>query len=313
MRNPTSRNIVDMSTVTVAMSETFGGTVSSTDILAAGTSMGAVTLHVANLDRMVGYYHLGVGLDVLAQVGDQAVLGRNNEAVIILEYKPALSRPALGSAGLYHTAILFEDQISLAAAVYSIASKYPKSFTGSSDHMVSKALYFDDPEGNGVELYWDRPRSEWTWRNGEIQMGTLYLDPNAFLQEHLSAAPTAPVGLDTVVGHVHLQVGSIEQARDFYVDKLGFEETIKYGAQALFVSAGGYHHHVGMNIWNSAGAGMRSPALGLGRMNIVVPNTEEVLKVNERLTDRGIQTRNNGQTLEFSDPWANLVTVSTVA
>jgi catechol 2,3-dioxygenase len=262
---------------------------------------------------MIGYYHQGVGLDVISQDGERAVLGRGPVPVMVLEYKPQLARAAVGSAGLYHTAILFDSQAALASAVYSVASKYPRSFTGSSDHLVSKALYFDDPEGNGVELYWDRPRDEWRRNGSAITMGTEYLDPNAFLQEHLTDAVEPVFGESTFVGHVHLQVGSIAQARDFYVGKLGFEVTAEYGTQALFVSAGGYHHHVGMNTWHSAGAGMRSPALGLGRMNIVVPTTEEILQVNERLTGHGVATRHDGRVLEFDDPWANLVTVSTAS
>ena len=304
-------NIVDMSTVTVGMSETFGGTVSSTDILAAGTSMGAVTLHVANLDRMVGYYHLGVGLDVLAQAGDLAVLGRNNEAVIILEYKPALSRPALGSAGLYHTAILFEDQISLAAAVYSIASKYPKSFTGSSDHMVSKALYFDDPEGNGVELYWDRAREDWSWdAQGHVRMDTLALDPNAFLREHVTAeALQGPVG-NAGIGHVHLQVGDVRVARAFYLDALGFEPTATSYPGALFASAGGYHHHIAMNVWHSAGAGPRAASLGLGDVAVSVPAREDLDALTARLSAKNVAFADDGRAVRVDDPWGTQVTVA---
>src|SRR5690606_14167484 len=148
-------------------------------------------------------------------------------------------------AGLFHTAILFNTQEALAAAVYSVARKHPGTFTGSSDHLVSKAFYFTDPEGNGVELYWDRDRSEWSWTHGAIEMSTLYLDPNAFLQEHLTErAVDTPVIGDAQVGHVHLQVGDIASAREFYVERLGFEQTATYGPSALFVSAGGYHHHM---------------------------------------------------------------------
>ena len=135
---------------------------------------------------------------------------------------------------------------------------------------MSKALYFDDPEGNGVELYWDRPREQWGWENGRVAMATEYLDPNGFLRENL----VDPDALDgaAAVGHVHLKVGDITTAHEFYVDTVGFEVTAEYGTQALFVSAGGYHHHLAMNTWQSRGAQGRWPALGLGEVTIELPD-----------------------------------------
>src|SRR5690606_40644048 len=127
----------------------------------------------------------------------------------LLKHAPATS------AGLFHTAILFPTQADLARALYSIATKYPGTFTGSSDHLVSEALYFDDPEGNGVELYWDRPRSEWQWNGSQVAMDTVFLDPNAYLRSHLSEEVLEAPVADTVVGHVHLKVGDIATARAF--------------------------------------------------------------------------------------------------
>lgn len=286
--------------------------------LSAATDVSAVTLNVANLDRVLAFYHLGVGLDVLEQDGGTVSLGRkgggangSDEVVLILQHAPDLASPALGSAGLYHTAILFKDQPTLASAIYSVARKYPTSFTGSSDHLVSLAFYFDDPEGNGVELYWDRPREQWPRLDGTVQMDTLPLNPNAFLQQHLTDAGAIEVDRgDATVGHVHLQVGDIPTAEAFYVDLLGFELQIRYGPQALFVSAGGYHHHLGMNTWQSRGAGLRSPALGLGSVSIVVPTTEEVLEVQRRLEAGGVTTAHDGESLRFDDPWANQIRVT---
>ena len=146
----------------------------------------------------------------------------------------------------------------------------PSSFTGSADHLVSKALYFDDPEGNGLELYCDRPREQWGWENGHVAMATDPLDPHGFLREHLPD----PDALDgaAAVGHVHLQVGDITTAQQFYVDTLGFEVTAVFGTQALFVSAGGYHHHLALNTWQSRGAQARWAALGLGEVTIELPD-----------------------------------------
>jgi len=286
--------------------------------LSAATDVSAVTLNVANLDRVLAFYHLGVGLDVLEQDGGTVNLGRkgggatgSDDGVPTLQHAPPLASPALGPAGLYHTAILFKDQPALASVIYSVARKYPTSFTGSSDHLVSLAFYFDDPEGNGVELYWDRPREQWPRLDGAVQMDTLPLNPNAFLQQHLTDAGAIEVDRgDATVGHVHLQVGDIPTAEAFYVDLLGFELQIRYGPQALFVSAGGYHHHLGMNTWQSRGAGLRSPALGLGSVSIVVPTTEEVLEVQRRLAAGGVATAHDGESLRFDDPWANQIRVT---
>lgn len=286
----------------------------SLDILAADTAMGPVTLKVADLDTMIAFYRDGVGLTLLAHDGPTAVLGRPGIPSLLLEYAPELKHASANAAGLFHTAFLFAEKSDLAASVYSVARKYPTSFTGSSDHFVSNAFYFDDPEGNGVELYWDTERTDWQWINGEVKMGTVYLDPNRFLQENLTEAglTTPPIG-DTSVGHVHLKVGDLPNAKKFYVDAVGFEITIEYGTQALFVSAGGYHHHLGMNTWQSSGAGTRAPALGLGQVAIEVPTTDDLGALAERLTARGIQQAHDGRVLTFNDPWANQIRVTATA
>jgi len=286
----------------------------ASDRLAADTAMGAVTLNVGNLDRMVAYYRDAVTLRLLRQDGDTAVLGRGTTPVIVLKYSPELRAAAPRSAGLFHTAILFDTQAALAAAVYSVATKEPGTFTGSADHLVSQAFYFTDPENNGVELYWDRARDQWSWTHGQVEMGTLFLDPNAFLSEHLTEeAVAAPAIGDAVVGHVHLSVGDTASAREFYVDRLGFETTAGFGDSALFVSAGGYHHHMAMNTWNSAGAGRRAPALGLGRVDIVVPTSDDLGALGERMAHYGVQTRDDGASLRFDDPWANAIRVTPAA
>jgi catechol 2,3-dioxygenase len=282
-----------------------------TELLAADTSMGAVTLKVGNVDTLSAYYREGVALEVLSEAPGTVTLGRGTTPVVILEHAPELRHASPRDAGLFHTAILFETEEALAAAVYSVAQRYPNTFTGSSDHLVSKAFYFTDPEGNGVELYWDRDRTTWSWTHGSIEMGTMFLDPNAFLQQNLTErALTEPLIGGASVGHVHLQVGDVKTAHDFYVDRLGFEQTINYGGTALFVSAGGYHHHMAMNVWNSAGAGPRLPALGLGQIDIVVPSAEDVGALTERLSHYGVATRDDGQTVSFDDPWANLIRVT---
>jgi catechol 2,3-dioxygenase len=285
--------------------------VEATDRLAADTAMGPVTLLVADLDAMTVYYRDGVALEVLATEGARVTLGRADRPIIILEHSPELTHAGPRDAGLFHTAILFDTERGLAAAVYSTARAATGSFTGSADHLVSKAFYFTDPEGNGVELYWDRARTEWSWAHGTIEMGTLALDPNQFLQENLTDEALAnPLNGGATVGHVHLSVGDTETAREFYVDRLGFETTAELPGQALFVSAGKYHHHMAMNVWNSRGAGRRSRTLGLGELDILVPSTDDVGALTERMSHFGVETRDDGRTVSLEDPWANLIRVT---
>ncbi|GGL90869.1 glyoxalase [Curtobacterium citreum] len=281
------------------------------DLLAADTGMGAVTLRVADLDTMVAYYRDGVGLTVLTQDGGVAVLGRGTTPIVVLEHAPAMRHAAPHEAGLFHTAILFDTQADLAAALYSVATKYPRTFTGSADHLVSNAFYFQDPEGNGVELYWDRDRTEWSWTHGMVDMATIYVDPNAFVQEHLTAAALESAqSRPGRVGHVHLSVGDVATAKAFYVDRLGFATTAAMGDQALFVSAGGYHHHMAMNTWNSRGAGRRQLGLGLGLVRIEVPGADDLGALVSRMHDTGVQTADDGRTVAFEDPWANRIEVT---
>ncbi|WP_223692579.1 VOC family protein [Leifsonia poae] len=285
-----------------------------TELLSPDTAMGAVTLRVADLDTMTAYYRDGVTLSVLAAEGSRVILGRDATPIVILEHAPELRHASPHDAGLFHTAILFDSEETLAAAVYSVATRAPGTFTGSADHLVSKAFYFTDPEGNGVELYWDRDRTQWSWAHGQVEMGTLYLDPNDFLGENLSERAAASVDAadgsrlgSATVGHVHLSVGDVASAREFYVNRLGFETTAALGDQALFVSAGGYHHHMAMNTWNSRGAGRRQLALGLGQVEIRVPNADDLGELSERMRHYGIEARDDGRSVTFDDPWSNAV------
>lgn len=280
---------------------------SADDLLAPDTRMGMVELLVRDLDAMIRFYSDGVTLDVLEQSGETAVLGRGGVPVVRMRRMPELPPRKQGEAGLFHTAVLFDDEPSLAAAVASVVRHAPRSFTGSSDHLYSQAFYFDDPEGNGVELYADRPRETWEKEpHGLLKVATNPLDPNEFLRTHLPNAPaTAPAAN---LGHVHLQVGDIGVARDFYVDALGFEVMSDVGS-ALFIAAGGYHHHIAVNTWGTAGAGPRAAALGLGQVNIDLPTADDVEAVQERLSDHGIAVRHDGAVLRAEDPWGTLIQV----
>lgn len=281
------------------------------DQLPGDTAMGAVTLRVADLDAMTAYYRDAVTLTVLTSDGDRAVLGRGRVPVVVLEQAPELRHAGPREAGLYHTAILFQTEADLAAALHAVASRHPRSFVGSADHLVSKAFYLTDPEGNGIELYWDRDRTAWSWTHGRIDMDSLALDPNAYLREHLDEEAVREASRRPAsVGHVHLSVGDVDSARRFYVDQLGFRTTAEVGDHALFVSAGGYHHHMAMNTWRSAGAGRRRPALGLGLVRIELPGADDLGALGERLGHHGVGLRDDGRTVTFEDPWSNRVQVA---
>ena len=280
------------------------------ELLPPDIKMGAVTLRVADLDAMTKYYSDVLGLSVLAEGVSSRVLGGASGSALILEHSPALKHASPSDAGLFHTAFLYPSREALANAVFSLASSYPQSFTGSADHLVSEAFYFDDPEGNGVELYFDKERSGWVWQYGQIQMDTLYLDPNQFLANYLKEPR---VQADPVIGHVHLSVGNIEQAKEFYVNQLGFEVTMNWGQTALFVSAGGYHHHMAMNIWRSRGAGRRQQTLGLGDVSILLPNADAFGSAIERISSRGNEALLVSEfAASFEDPWGNQVSLAMV-
>ncbi len=282
---------------------------SDTPTLAPETRMGAIELLVKDLDAMLAYYRDVIALDHIRTEGDTHILGRGGVETMKLTPHAHLPSFNRNSAGLYHTAVLFDSEPGLAAAVARVAQSGRGTYTGAADHLVSKAFYFDDPEGNGVELYVDRPRDQWRrdeW--GNPVMGVEGLDPNAYIQTHLSEAEfTAPMA-GASVGHVHLQVGDIPTAKAFYADVLGFDVTFSMNA-ALFLAAGGYHHHIGLNTWHSRGAGPRAASLGLGTMDIEVPTPDDMVALRDRLTFAGVQVRDDGQTVRFNDPWGSEIRV----
>lgn len=283
--------------------------------LSAGLAMDVVSLRVGDLELMSGYYEQALALVPLEErvIADQLhrVLGRGAIPLVRLIHTPGLPEVSPREAGLFHTAFLFEDAASLAATVYRAAQDPRSRFAGSSDHLVSEAFYFTDPEGNGIELYVDRPRTQWGYDNGEIRMDTLYLDPNAYLKTHLDEGVLADAAQQAgSVGHVHLQVGNVAQAREFYVDALGFEATATGIPSALFASAGGYHHHVAMNVWNSQGAGPRAARLGLADVAITLPERADLDALAARLTARGVEFADTGRSVVVADPWGTQVTLS---
>lgn len=284
-------------------------------VLNADTGMDAVTLHVGDLESMTSYYSNALVLEPIEERANNQevhrVLGRGTTPMVRLVSAPGLPDVDPGQAGLFHTAFLFDDQASLSATVYRASQDSRSRYVGAADHLVSEAFYFTDPEGNGIELYNDRDRSDWTYVDGRLQMDTLRLDANAYLRTHLDEAVIAEgPSRAGKVGHVHLQVGDIATARAFYVDAVGFETTVESYPGALFASAGGYHHHVAMNIWNSAGASPRAASLGLGDVAVTVPGREDLDALIARLQAHQLDYADTGRSVTLRDPWNTQVTVA---
>jgi catechol 2,3-dioxygenase len=275
------------------------------------THMGAASLTIANLDRSVAFYSEVIGLTVLARTEQRVILGTSDGHALLGLVQQAEARPQpLYTTGLYHIAILLPSRADLALFVVRLAeTEYPLS--GVADHLVSEALYLSDPDGNGLEVYRDRPRDSWQWQDSLIQMATDPLDVEKLLVEGQQLAATGanwhetPDG--TVIGHMHLRVGNINQAHRFYVDLLGFDVTQRLPG-ALFISAGGYHHHIGLNTWQSRGA-PRPPenSAGLRIFTVELPNTEELVHVWERLQAASWSFERRDDGIAVPDPWGNII------
>ena len=216
--------------------------------------VGAVGLKARDLSRLTDFYSSAIGLQVIDRDSKTARLGAGGVTLLELEAAPNASPDDPRTAGLYHTAFLQPTRGDLARWLVHVArTRVPLS--GASDHLVSEAIYLDDPEGNGIEVYRDRLPQEWRWNGDRIQMATDRLDlDNLAADAGNTSYVGAPDGLR--VGHIHLRVGDLAVTQKFYCDALGLDPTAGRGG-ALFMSSGRYHHHVGSNVWHSAGAGQR--------------------------------------------------------
>lgn len=277
--------------------------------LPAQLAMGAVRLRVRDAARSVAFYTGTVGLSVLGDAKSLIRLGVEGQTLIELEVSPSAPARPRGTTGLFHVALLVPTRPALAVVLRRlIAQQIP---IGASDHLVSEALYLDDPDGNGIEIYRDRAPQEWNWQGKTIEMATHPLDMRAVLAELPTDAPLeAPMPAGTRVGHVHLQVGALAAARAFYVDTLGFDLTTDRYPGALFVSAGGYHHHLGLNIWHSRG-GAAAPAgsTGLVHYEIVLPDTFAAQTLADRIERSGITMQATEDGFSVADPWGTLARV----
>lgn len=272
--------------------------------LAADTRIGDLALTVGDLERSVRFYEDVLGFKLLNRSGGAATLGAADSTPLLhLVEQPGARPMPQRSTGLYHFAVLFPSRADLARALRRIAEhRYP--LQGASDHLVSEAIYLADPDGNGIEIYRDRQREEWPRVDGNIQMATDPLDLYALLAE-AGETSDAVVPEGTRIGHMHLQVADIPAAEAFYVDLLGFDIVFRMPS-ALFVSAGGYHHHLGLNTWQSRG-GVPAPAgsAGLRQFTIELPDAAEFKRVVTRLQDAGLPIERTDDSVTVADPWRN--------
>ena len=279
-------------------------TASSATSIHPDTRLGSVTLRIADLDRALEFYEGVLGFQRLAPQADLTLLGAAGApALVRLQVTPGARPMPRRAAGLYHYAILVPGRADLGRSLRRLAGAGIE--IGQADHLVSEALYLSDPDGNGIEIYRDRPRSTWTWADGHVQMATDPLDLRGLLADgDRDPRPTsAGLAAGTRIGHVHLQVSDTDQAADFYHGLLGFDVPAQWPG-AVFASAGGYHHHLGLNSWSSRGA-PPAPAgtAGLESFEIEVPSAAEQARLAERLTAAAVSFSLTDGRLTLRDPW----------
>ena len=272
------------------------------------TRLGAIRLRAADAGLLRDFYERAIGLRAVASGNAVTALGAGDHPLVELVSDPdAPARPPR-TTGLFHLALLVPTRADLARALRRVFDA-GWHLSGASDHLVSEALYLSDPEGNGIELYRDRPREEWPRHGDEVAMATLPLDLEGLLAEPGADEDAPSMPDETILGHVHLQVADLDAASAFWVDAVGFDVTTSLYPGALFVSAGGYHHHVGLNTW--AGVGAPPPpagARGLDRFEIVMPDEASVSGARERLATLG-EVRDAADGAATEDPSGNSVLI----
>ncbi len=263
---------------------------------------GPVRLRVANLDAQREFYERAIGLRPIEAADGVARLGFDGTPVVELdEGADAPPRPPR-TTGLFHLAILVPDRPALAAAL-ARAVRAGGRLSGASDHLVSEAIYLNDPEGNGIEIYRDRPRAEWERDGAEIRMSTLPLDVNGLLADLHEDEPQSGMPDGTRIGHIHLNVADLDDAERFYSGLLGFDVTVRSYPGALFLSTGGYHHHIGVNTW--AGPGAPAPpagSRGLEWFELAVDDAPRLAELEQRLGAAGAPIERRPESLLTRDP-----------
>lgn len=267
--------------------------------------LGPVELSVSDLDGSVLFYRDVLGMTVLGRVSGTATLGLPGQPMLSLTARPG-AQPALPtSPGLYHLALLLPTRADLARWVQHAASLGLR--LGRSDHLVSEAFYLQDPDGHGIEVYRDRPHDSWSWQDGQVKMAGDPIDIGSLLAEPGAEVPFTHLPDGSTLGHVHLRVTDLAATETFYHDVLGFDIVARWPG-ALFISVGGYHHHFGLNSWQSengaAAPGETSQLLGV---NVRLPATEDLNRLTIRLQQATLPFTRQGGTLIVQDPAGNVL------
>ncbi len=278
-------------------------------MIATATTMGPVFVTVADLERTIAYWTTAIGLEVIERGAGEARLGADGRVLVAFREVPG-AEPAPRHTGLFHVALLVPERADLARwLAHAIRDEVP--LAGASDHYVSEALYLRDPDHHGIEIYADRRRELW---DGKVdRMGTDPLDVEGLLGvlDNPATAEWEALPAGTIVGHSHLQVASIPDTLAFYRDLLGFGEMITFPGQATFLSAGGYHHHLGGNTWNSLGAGPPpAGAAALERATIVLPDAAERDRLVAKVADAGQEPEVRADGVQVRDPGGNALLLS---
>ncbi|WP_020619331.1 VOC family protein [Paenibacillus daejeonensis] len=263
-----------------------------------------VNLKVQDLQRSLAFYQELIGFRILEQTATTASLTADGKTALLTLEAPV--EPKAGhTTGLYHYALLLPTRSDLARFVRHYAASGLR--LGSSDHTVSEALYLSDPDGNGIEIYRDRDSSGWTWTGGEVAMA---VDPLNF-EDLLSEPEVTPwdgLPAGTIMGHIHLHVAELKDTERFYTQGLGFEAVARYGNQALFISTGGYHHHIGLNTWNGVGAPQPpEQSVGLRSYELVYPSEEAREQAVGRVRELGASAEQDGEAYVTADPSGNRI------
>ncbi|RAP28054.1 hypothetical protein C2W64_00520 [Brevibacillus laterosporus] len=271
------------------------------------TFVSQVHLIIENLERSVTFYRDMLGLQVLHRTETKVVFTTNGKTPLVTIEQPDKVVPKEPrTTGLYHFALLVPQRADLANILFHLLQKgYP--LQGASDHLVSEALYLADPDGNGIEIYVDRPSKTWVWDGDNVGMSTEPLDIEGLLQEN-KEQDWQRMPSETIMGHIHLQVADLKQAEEFYTQGLGFEVTSRYGSQALFISTGKYHHHIGLNTWGSAGAPAPSPnSVGLQSYTLVLSDEESRERMVQQVKNMGASIIEENGVIITKDPFGTTI------
>ncbi|MXQ55221.1 VOC family protein [Shimazuella alba] len=275
------------------------------------TFVGHVKVKVENLERSLAFYQEVIGFKILEQSKKSVTLTTDGKTSMLSIEQPENIIPKRSrTTGLYHFALLVPTRADLGKILkHFIQIGYP--LQGASDHLVSEALYLADPDGNGIEIYSDRDPSTWVWNNDEVEMATLPLDAESLLKEGQADEWNGlPAG--TVMGHIHLHVSELEKTEQFYIKGLGFKVVFRYGNQALFISTGNYHHHIGLNTWNGVGAPKPpSNSVGLESFHLILPNEEKRNNTVNQLKSIGASVTEENGSFVTIDPSGNRIYLKT--